>query len=273
VRVRHNLAAVAPAEAAPAPPELERADVVADFEAAGLPTGVTNGGPPPAGAETVLPLRIEVLMHLAEPNLTPAEREAIEEKVRDAVVDYVAAVPMGAPVVYAKLLARVAAFDEIADASLLVRPLDGAATPSEDGEKNIAAAGRKATIDRREVAVYLMDQRIALDVRVRVQERAGAPGTASQVTDVVRNEVRAAVERAIAPERTITRDAVRAAAGEALGATAPDLILAEEDPVVVNATYEESGRLVSDADQVVLAKHEVAAVDELHVDPIGVLDE
>jgi hypothetical protein len=175
-------------------------------------------------------------------------------------------------VVYAKLLARVAAFDEIADAIMLVRPLDSAAAPSEGDEKNVPAEGRKATIDRREVAVYLMDQKVNLKLHVRVQERTDAPGAAGQLGDALSNQVRAGVEQAIAPQRRITRDAVRLAAGDALSAAAPGLILADENPVVVDATYEESGRVLSDADEIELATHEVAAVQHLELHAIGVLD-
>ena len=69
--------------------------------------------------------------------------------MRTAVVDYVEALPMGAPLVYTKLLGRVVAPDEIADATLLVRALDGAAGRAPTYRANLGAEGRKLTVDAR----------------------------------------------------------------------------------------------------------------------------
>ena len=59
----------------------------------------------------------------------------------------------------------------MADATLLVGPAAPDAPPSY--RVNVVAEGRKLTITPDEVAVYLMDQRIQLDVRVPVAGGAG----------------------------------------------------------------------------------------------------
>ncbi len=268
VRVRHNLSVPVAAQE-PTTGGGGRAAVVAALSQVGAPeaTAPLSG----AGADTVLPLRIEVLLRLTEPNLTAAEREAIEERVRNAVVAHVDALPMGEPLVHAKLLARVVAPDEIADASMLIGPLTGAgAQPTY--RVNVVAEGRKLTIAPAEVAVYLMDQRLDVDVLVRLEERAGASGADSEVTLPLNEAVRAAIERALAGQRALSRERVRAAAAEAVAGVSRDLMLADGEAVVVNASYDETGRLLNDLADLALEEHEVAVLRTLRVERIGALD-
>jgi Baseplate J-like protein len=266
VRVRHNLSTAAPAEPPP-PVDRGRAEVVADLQALGAPERTEALGGDGGGPDTVLPLRVEVLIRLTEPNLTASEREAIEEKVRSTIVGYVDALPIGAPLVYAKLLGRVAGADEVADATMLVGPADPGASPSY--RVNVVAEGRKLTVTADEVAVHLMDQRVQLDVRVPVQEAEGASGP--QVTGQLVSAVTASIERALAGAATITREAIREAAAQAL-AGPTGFILADAVPVVVNASYEETGRLLSDLATLELAEHELVVLRTVEVEPIGVLD-
>ena len=243
--------------------------MVADLRAFGAPERTESLGGD-GGPDTVLPLRVEVLIRLTEPNLTASEREAIEDKVRAAVVGYVEALPIGDPLVYGKLLGRVVSADEVADATLLVGPAAADAPPSY--RVNVVAEGRKLTITPDEVAVYLMDQRIQLDVRVPVEEAQGASGSESQVTSQLVSAVTDSIKRALSGAATITRDAVRQAAADGLAAASTDLVLAEQEPVVVNASYEETGRLLSDFATLELDEHELAVLRDLEVEPIGVLD-
>jgi hypothetical protein len=267
VRVRHNLAAAAPPGAEPA--GLSRPEVVADMRQAGGPEPAASlSGPADA---TVMPLRVEVLLRLVEPNLTPAEREAIEDKVRTAVAGYVEGLPMGAPLVHAKLLGRVVAPDEIADASMLVGPLAGEGTrPSL--RSNVIADGRKLTVDPHQIAVYLMDQRVRVDVRVRLQDREGSAAAEPPPPAALVAAVRAATERVLAAGRTISRTALRAAAEQELASAAPALQLTGADGLAVNLVYEESGRIANDPEEAALLEHEVAVVGAVTVDRTGALD-
>jgi hypothetical protein len=129
---------------------------------------------------------------------------------------------------------------------------------------NVVAEGRKATVDPHEVAVYLMDQRVTVDVRVRVEGSGDAEAAKPDVT--------AAIEAALAGAASVARAAIAAAVQASLADPALALGLVEKDALVVNAMYEESGRLVSDADVIELAEHEVARVGAVTVERIGALD-
>jgi hypothetical protein len=266
VRVRHNLSApgpaVAPPPAAPAAEGIPRDEVVADLRSAGGPEPAATVPGSADGAATVLPIRVEILLRLVEANLTATEREAVESTVRTAVMGYVEALAMGAPLVHAKLLGLAVAPEEVADASMVVIALTA------EGEQpsyrvNVIAEGRKLTVEPHDVAIYLMDQPVRLDVRVLVEGDG-------EVTGPVNAAARAAVERVAGEARTITRDAVRAAVAESL--TDLGLRPVEHDAVVVNAMYEETGRVLSDAAEIALADHEVPTVGTVEVAKLGVLD-
>jgi hypothetical protein len=298
VRVRHNLGSeTPPPDVAPVEPTV-RADVLADFRAVGAPepaATVTGDGAQPG--EAVLPLRVEVLLRLSERNLAVAEKERIADGVRTTVTDYVAAVPMGATLVYNKLLGRIVQPDEIADAALLVRQRDAA--PEAPGYRsNVDSGGRKVAVAPEDVFVELMEQAVRIDVRVNLQvgapaapaagEPSSEPPPLPEVTDAIRTSVRSAIERVLAGATgTLTRDALRDAIAQALAEAAqaadvrgreaqapvpPALILAERDPVVVNAAYEETGRLLNNTAEVELAEHEVASLGNLVVELPGILD-
>jgi uncharacterized phage protein gp47/JayE len=266
VRVRHNLSApgpaVAPPPAAPAAEGIPRDEVVADLRSAGGPEPAATVPGSADGAATVLPIRVEILLRLVEANLTATEREAVESTVRTAVMGYVEALAMGAPLVHAKLLGLAVAPEEVADASMVVIALTA------EGEQpsyrvNVIAEGRKLTVEPHDVAIYLMDQPVRLDVRVLVEGDG-------EVTGPVNAAARAAVERVAGEARTITRDAMRAAVAESL--TDLGLRPVEHDAVVVNAMYEETGRVLSDAAEIALADHEVPTVGTVEVAKLGVLD-
>jgi len=275
VRVRHNLGTETPSAEAVAAPG--RAQVVADFRAVRAPEKPESVG----AGDAVLPLRVEVLLRLTQQNLSAAEREAIADKVRAAVTDYVGSVPMGAMLVYNKLLGRIVQPDEIADAALLLRardaPADGASYRT-----NLDSGGRKVTVALADIAVELMEQAVKISIRVRLQphlaaaaSRAAQPEAAAppQVTDALRTSIRTAIEGVLAAASgTIRRDDVRSAVVTALGGPTADLILTERDGLVLNATYEETGRLLNNADSVALAEHEVALLADLAVDMASTLD-
>jgi hypothetical protein len=93
------------------------------------------------------------------------------------------------------------------------------------------------------------------------------------VTPALEAAVKGAIAAVLATGQPPTRAAVAAAADGALAAANTELILAEEaPPIVLNATYEESGRRVSDAETVSLEEAEVAVLGDVSVERIGVLD-
>jgi hypothetical protein len=275
VRVRHNLGGET---AAPEPGAAQsRPQVVSDFRAVGAPEPVATVGPSGAqAADAVLPLRVEVLIRIAQQNLSAAERETIADNVRTVVAEYIGGVAMGATLVYNKLLGRIVAAEEIADVALLVGPRDGTTAPSY--RANLESPGAKVTVAPADIAVELMEQVVRIAVRVQLEPNPSAPAAADatappQVTDALRMTVRTAIEGALAAAAgTLRRDDIRSAIVAALGGPASSLILTERNGLVVNATYEETGRLINNTEEVALAEHEVAALGDLAVDIPDVLD-
>lgn len=280
VRVRHSLSSETPAPAVAAAPAT-RADVVADFRAVGAPEPAARPAADGQAGEAVLPLQVKVLARLTERNLTVAEKERIADALRAAVANYVAGVPMGALLVYNKLLGRIVQPDEIADAALLIRPRDtGADAPAY--RANVESGGRKLAVAPEDVFVELMEQAVHIDMRVLLQPRRAAEAsppeptaseTPPQVTPALVATVRAAIERVLpGGPATVRRQDLRAAIAEALGTAAPELMLADADEVVVNAEYEETGRLLNNATEFALADHEVPDLRKLTVEILGALD-
>jgi hypothetical protein len=93
------------------------------------------------------------------------------------------------------------------------------------------------------------------------------------VTDALRATVRSAIEPVLAAATgTLQRDQVRNAVTAALGGPNASLLVAERNGVVMNATYDETGRLLNDVDSVTFAEHEVAVLGDLRVEIPGKLD-
>src|SRR4029434_4262454 len=85
---------------------------------------------------------LEVFPRLTQANLSTAQKETIEDNVRQTVTDYVEALPMGAPLIVRKLLGRIVAAESILDAALLVgTDTNGTFTSF---QSNLATDGRKA---------------------------------------------------------------------------------------------------------------------------------
>jgi uncharacterized phage protein gp47/JayE len=269
VRVLHNLATRTPTVAANG--STSRAQVLADFRAVGAPEPPAQTSDGVSAQDATLPLHVEILLTLAERNLAVAEKEKIEDDVRAAVVDYVRQLPMGALLVYNKLLARIVQPDAIADASLLIKQ---AAAPADAPayRTNLDTQGRKATAETTDVFVELAEQIVYIDVRILLQaprtngqppapgQTAGPPPMppAPQITQALKDAVKATVERVLSAERTITQDGLRQAIAETVAQIGGGLILAEANAVTLNAEYEETGRLLNNTAQVALAPQEVA---------------
>ena len=234
--------------------------------------------------EGTIDLQIEVLLRLSESNLSVSQKENIEDEVRTAVVDFINALPMGADLVYNKLLARIVNRDEVADASLQVgaaRRKDASAGPFYS--TNIATDGRKAQVEMNNVFVGLMGEAVLVDLLVLLQEVTN--GTAGkEITPELKAagkeitpELKAALETdlkaafAAAGEKLLKTD-VRSVIARTLESAKSGLELLRDNAVVVNATYEESGRLLNNTDEVTVESHQILTLGSLKVQLQGALD-
>jgi hypothetical protein len=93
------------------------------------------------------------------------------------------------------------------------------------------------------------------------------------VTDPLRTSVSDAVVTAIAASpNAVARQDLIGAIRSLLTAAAPDLQLVADGPVVIDAEYEETGRLLNDTERVSLDEHERAVLRSVQVDLQGALD-
>ncbi|HLA10974.1 MAG TPA: baseplate J/gp47 family protein [Pyrinomonadaceae bacterium] len=279
VRVVHNLPTRSESGAAATTPSqngnLTRESVVADFDekeqpsvAVQLPADVLAGMP-----EGIVDLQVEVLLRLSEGNLSVPQKENIEDGVRTAVADFIEAIPMGADLIYNKLLGRVVESDEVADAILLV----GAAGRSNGSantfyNSNLATDGRKAKVEINNVYVGLMGETILIDVLVLVEDAPNG-GTPNQITPELTTAVENSIRSALTgvSEKLLKTD-LRGVISSAITAQAPGLQLIDGNPVVINAQYEESGRLLNNTDEVSVEAHQVLKLGTLRMEEQGELD-
>jgi uncharacterized phage protein gp47/JayE len=252
-----------------------RADVIADFEemqqphaAVQLPADVLAKMP-----EGIVDLQVEVLLRLSEGNLSVPQKENLEDEVRTTVANFIEAIPMGADLIYNKLLGRIVESDQVADATLLV----GAAAATNGASNtfynsNLATNGRKAKVNISNVYVGLMGETILIDVLVLVEEAPNAEG-ANQVSAALTTAVEGAVRGALtgATERLLKTE-LRSVISSTITAQAPGLQLIANNAVVINAQYEESGRLLNNTDEVSVESHQVLTLGTLRIEMQGDLD-
>lgn len=274
VRVTHNLPTRSRQETAQgATPGSTRPEVVGHFAATGepipavhVPQEALNRMP-----EGVLDLQVEVLLRLTEQNLSASQKEHIEDEVRTRVVDFVEALPMGADLVYNKLLGRIVEPEEVRDALLLIRTAPVAGAPAGEAYKaNLATDGRKATVEAQRVFVGLMGEAIFIDVQATLEERPQAQGGVT-ITPTIETAVNEAVRGALTAARdTLAKAALRTAISAALAGTALQFVA--DNAVVLNAEYEETGRLLNNTDEVTVEEHQVLTLRKVSVKMKGTLD-
>lgn len=279
VRVVHNLPTRSESGGAATtgsqPSNITRASVVADFDqkeqpplAVPLPAEVLAGMP-----DGIVNLQVEVLLRLTEGNLSVPQKENIEDGVRTAVAGFIEAIPMGADLIYNKLLGRVVESDEVADAILLVGAAGGGnGSANMFYNSNIGTDGRKAKVDINNVYVGLMGETILIDVLVLVEE---APNelTPRQITQALTTAVENAVKSTLtgASEKLLKTD-LRSEVSSTITTQAPGLQLIANNAVVINALYEESGRLLNNTDEVSVESHQVLKLGTLRMEVQGELD-
>lgn len=254
---------------------ITRESVVADFDqkeqprlAVPLPAEVLAGMP-----DGIVNLQVEVLLRLSENNLSVPQKENIEDGVRTAVAGFIEAIPMGADLVYNKLLGRVVASDEVADAILLVGAAGGGnGSATTFYNSNIGTDGRKAKVDINNVYVGLMGETILIDVLVLVEEAPNAQ-TPRQITPALTMAVENAVKSTLAgaSEKLLKTD-LRSQISSTITAQSPGLQLIAGNAVVINALYEESGRLLNNTDEVSVESHQMLKLGTLRMEVQGELD-
>jgi uncharacterized phage protein gp47/JayE len=272
VRVTHNLPTRGGQGAAQsAASSVTRPEVVGHFAAKGEPIPAIHAPRETLNQmpEGVLELQIEVLLRLTEQNLSASQKENTEDDVRSRVVDFIETLPMGADLVYNKLLGRVIEPEEVSDAILLIRTAPSGAPAGEAYKANLATDGRKAKVDRRRVFVGLMNEAIFIDVQVTLEEKPQAQGAA--VTPPIETAINDAVKGALTAARDkLSKAALRTAIGAAIADTGLQFVA--DNAVVINAEYEETGRLLNNTDEVAVEEHQVLELRKADVRMKGELD-
>ncbi len=208
-------------------------------------------------AENTLPVRVHVSLRLTERNISPSQKGAIEDKIRNSVKEYIEALPMGDDLIYNKLLGRVVQHEEVLDASL-----DISVASSEIFRSNLSTDGRKAQVDK--VSVGLVEESVFIDVLVYLKEGSAA-------TQEHNTAAADAVNRALAAAQA-ELELTKAELKTEIMKSVPALQLMEGDAVILNAEYEETGRLLNNTDKVVLEEHQVPELRDLTIQARGVLD-
>jgi hypothetical protein len=273
VRVTHNLPTDSSSSSERAADAISRAQAVDDLKGQGEPADLNHLRPEILATmpDRVLPMRAEALLRLSGQNLTAAQKETIEDNVRTSIAGYINGLAMGAPLIFNKLLALVVQPDQIADATLLV---GGEANGSFYSFKaNLATDGRKAQIDRQRIFVGLMDETVFIDITVQLEVNPAATTQPPPKADALRALVADSVNQLLsaATGKLVTADLV-AAIRSTLLAKAPQVQFVASNPVVVNAEFVESGRLLNHTDSVALADNESPSLRNLSVNLTGALD-
>ena len=279
IRVSHNLPTRTKSESAQrteAEPEtIPQQEVITHFAAKGrsptaihLPTEIFEGMP-----EGLLPLRVEVLLQLTEHNLSVAQKESIEDEVRTKVVEYIEKLPMGADLIYHKILGRIVQSEEILDAVLRIGVAsEFSGADSQFYQSNLSTDGRKAKIDIYNVFVGLMEESVFIDILVQLESKNRGEERV-EVSQALRQAVEDAINRTLAANQDkIAQTDIRSAIRAAIETVEPRLQLIAGNAIVVDAEYEETGRLLNNTDEVTLEEHQVPQLQQLNIEIPGVLD-
>jgi hypothetical protein len=222
--------------------------------------------------EGILNLQVEVLLRLTERNLSASQQENIEDDARTRVVDYIESLPMGADLIYNKLLGHIVEPEEVADAVLLIRTAPPGEPVSEIYKSNLATAGRKAKVEVQRVFVGLMGESVSVDILVRLEKTKQAEGKV-EVSQALDAAIKEAVGSTLsAAERKLSKAALRTAIGAAVATTDDRLQLIADNAVVLNAEYKETGRLLNNTDEVSVEEHQVLELRNVNIEMTGDLD-
>ena len=279
VRVVHNLpsrsAITIPANGgAPADNGLTREEVLQDFGSGAAHASTSF----PAEVlsrmeEGIVDLQIEVLLRLTESNLSVSQKESIEDEVRTLVFEFVEKLPMGADLVFNKLLARVVGGEQVADASLQIGAARGSDAPAGPFySANLATDGRKARVQINNVFVGLMGETVLVDLLVLVKKKKDAT-EGIEITQSMNIALETELKTAFAAAgEKLAKSSLEPLIVRVLGSAAPGLELLDNNAVVMNALFEESGRVLNNTDEVPIESHQILTLGLVKVQLQGALD-
>jgi hypothetical protein len=250
---------------------ITRAQAVDDLKGQGEPVDLSHVSSTLLAAmpDRVFPMQVEALLSLTGRNLSAAQKESIEDDVRTAILNYVNGLPMGSDLIFNKLLGLIVQPDQIADASLLIG--GEASGKNESFKGNLSTEGRKAKIDIQRIFVGLMDEIVTVDVVVQLEANPAVktPGT-PQVDDALKAAITNAINQKLSGNRNITRTDITNAIRQVVTARVPQqLQLIAGNAVSLNATFQESGRLLNNTDTLALADNESPVLGQLSVNVTG----
>jgi uncharacterized phage protein gp47/JayE len=279
IRVTHNLPTDSSTSSQQAADAITRAQATADLTAQGALPNLNYVAADVLAAmpDRVLPMRAEAFLRLGGQNLSAAQKESIQDGVRTAIASYINGLPMGAPLIFNKLLGLIVQSDQIVDASLVVGVESGGTF---DGfTANLATAdrdnsnGRKAKIDPPRIFVGLMDERVDIDIVIQLEANPAAKSPIAPTPDAVKSALTDVINLQLSGAAgTIEKKTLVSAIRDKVTAVAPQLQLVAGDPVSLNAEFRESGRLLNNADTLALADNESPALRNLSVNVTGALD-
>lgn len=218
--------------------------------------------------EGILPLRILVFLQLAEKNISIPEKEKIQENVRTQIVQYVDSLPMGAPLIYNKLLGAIVRSDEVMDAALVL----GSDLGEEALSANLATGGRKATVEPFDIFVGLMDETVKIDVLIQLEPK-DPNNIQAAVDDSLKTLLEDAMRSVLArQEGKISRNDLRTEISAVLASASEVLQLVAGEAIVMNAEYVETGRKTNNGEQFEFEVHEVPELGELRIEIPGALN-
>jgi hypothetical protein len=117
-----------------------------------------------------------------------------------------------------------------------------------------------------------MEESVFIDILVQLELKNQVEGAVA-VTQALRTAIEDAINRTLAATRgQLAKTDIRSALSAAIETTEPRLQLVAGSAVVVNAEYEETGRLLSNTDEVALEEHHLPELRQLTVEIPGVLD-
>jgi hypothetical protein len=264
IRVVHNLPTRSPTPALQAAAPVAATGARPRSQIASLDEKVLAQMP-----EGVVRLRADVSLNLVEVNLSAVQKEQIEDQVRHQILDYIEALPMGADIIYNKLLGRIVQVDQVADAMLSLDALT-AGTPAYTG--NLATHGRKAAITLTDISVGLMEETVHVRLYVKLEPKAGSSPAASKVPPSLQTAIENAVNQKLAEATgSLTKEALVAAI-KAVVDQEQSWQMAASGAIILSAEYEESGGVLNNTEIVNLASNQLARLKSLEVKLKGSLD-
>jgi hypothetical protein len=274
VRVSHNLPTNAASGSRAAADAITRAQAVDDLTGQGELPGLNHLSADVLATmpDRVLPMRAEALLRLAGQNLSAAQKEALQDAARTTIASYVNGLAMGGPLMFNKLLGLIVQPDQVLDAALTVGAESGGTFYKFSA--NLATDGRKAKIDPQRIFVGLMDEAVSINIVVQLEANPAAKTTSALPTaDSVKPTIADVVNGILASgNKTLRQQDFTSGIRSKLLTVAPTLQLIAANPVVLNAEFVETGRLVNNTETLQLQDNETPSLRNVTVNVKGALD-